>query len=87
VDFKQQYIEIAGRILAKGCNTDTNCSIVLCCIGAALGYSNTPYYFREKILKSDHKPAPNRPRDYWAGRVVDIVSRLLKEGPIFLDEE
>jgi len=46
VDPKQQYAEIAGRILSKGYNTDTNCSIVLGLIGGALGYDHTPYYFR-----------------------------------------
>ena len=51
-DAKQTFVEIAGRILSKGFNTDANCSIVLGVIGAALGFDNVPYYFREKILKA-----------------------------------
>ena len=50
-DAKQNFVEIAGRILSKGFNTDTNCSIVLGLVGASFGYNNIPSYFREKVLK------------------------------------
>ena len=86
-DAKQSFVEIAGKILSKGFNTDTNCSVTLGLVGAALGYNNIPSYFRDKVLKSDKKAAPKRSRDYCSGRVVEIVDKLLKEGPIFLDEE
>ena len=77
-DARQQFVEVAGRVLSKGFNTDTNCSIVLGLVGAALGYENIPYYFREKIIKSEKKAGLKRSRDYWTGGVIHIVENLLK---------
>ena len=68
-DVKQNFAEIAGRILSKGFNTDTNCSIVLGLVGAALGYNNIPNYFREKVLKQD-KNISKRSKNYRTGRVI-----------------
>ncbi len=73
------------RVLSRGFNTDTNCSIALGLVGAALGYNCTPNYMRDKILNGSKDASGKRSRDYWSGRVVDLVNNLLKEGPIFLD--
>ena len=50
-----------------------------------MGYDNTPYYFRDKVLKADQRVGARRTREYCSGKVVGLVERLLKEGPIFLD--
>ncbi len=47
---KRMFIESAVRVLSKGFNTDTNCSIVLGLIGAIVGYNNIPTYYRHKIF-------------------------------------
>ena len=73
--------------MSKGFNTDTNCSIVLGLIGAALGYDNIPCYFRDKVMKYEKRGLFKRSREYWTGNVVNLVDRLMKEGPIFLDWE
>lgn len=84
-DPKKQYVDAAVKVLSRGFNTDTNCSITLGLVGAALGYNNTPNYFRDKILSCERKKSGKRSRDYWSGGIVEMVNNLLKDGPIFLD--
>jgi hypothetical protein len=72
-DTKKQYLDAAIRVLSRGFNTDTNCSIVLSLVGAALGYDGIPHYFKDKVLKSAKENGTKRTRDYWSGRVVDLV--------------
>lgn len=80
-DPKKQFIQSAVRVLSKGYNTDTNCSISLGLVGAIIGYNNIPSYFRHKILNAEYKTGKNRGRDYNSQRVVDVVAELIKSGP------
>jgi hypothetical protein len=74
-------------VLFKGFNTDTNCSIVLGLVGAAIGYNNIPSFFKNKILNSDPNPSKKRrKRDYHSRRVVEVVDKLLNEGAVGIEE-
>lgn len=61
-DPKKQFIDAAIRILSRGFSTDTNCSIVLGVVGAALGYNSIPNYFRDKILNAEKGVGKRRTR-------------------------
>ena len=49
-------------ILEKGGDTEANCAIVMTLVGAVVGYSGIPGYFKQKIVNSRMKDSP-RPRD------------------------
>lgn len=55
------FIDTLIRILSKGGDTETNCSIVLTLVGAVIGYNGIPGYFKQKIINSRMKDSP-RPR-------------------------
>jgi len=75
VDLKKQFIESTVRVLSKGFNTDTNCSISLGLVGAVIGYNNIPSYFKHKIINSEYKVSKmNRGRDYNSQRVINVVN-------------
>jgi len=76
-----QFIEAAVRILSKGFNTDTNCSVALGLIGAVIGYNQIPSYFRSKIINSECSTAgKHRTRDYSCRKVVEVVNELVSHG-------
>jgi hypothetical protein len=74
---KKQFVESAVRVLSKGFNTDTNCSIVLGLVGAIIGYDHIPAFFRNKILNSSPLPSRQRKKNYHTRKVVEIVEGLL----------
>jgi hypothetical protein len=87
-DLKKSFIESTIRILSKGFNTDTNCSIVLGLIGAVVGYNNIPSYYRSKVLNGEYSAGGRvRNRDYSSKRVIDAVASLLKDGPSHLEND
>lgn len=45
------FIDCLLRVLNKGYNTDTNCSVVLGMVGAAMGYHEIPSYYKAKIIE------------------------------------
>ena len=87
-DLKKSFTESTIRILAKGFNTDTNCSIVLGLIGAVVGYNNIPSYYRSRVLNGEYSAGGRiRSRDYSSKRIIDAVANLLKDGPTHLGNE
>lgn len=56
------FVDSLVRILSKGGDTETNCSIVLTLVGAIVGYNGIPGYLKQKIVNSRMKDSP-RPRD------------------------
>lgn len=85
-DLKKAFIESTIRVLAKGFNTDTNCSIVLGLIGAVVGYNNIPSYYRSKVLNGEYSASGRkRNRDYSSKRIIETVATLLKDGPTHLE--
>ena len=72
---KEEFMEVGIRILSRGYNTDTNCSIALGMTGAALGISSIPDLFVSKVV------CCQAGKGCWKG---DIVSKLLREGPLLL---
>jgi hypothetical protein len=75
IDLKKQFIESTVRVLSKGFNTDTNCSISLGLVGAVIGYINIPSYFKNRIINSDYKVSKtNRGRDYNSARVINVIN-------------
>ena len=74
---KKQFIESILRVISKGFNTDTNCSIVLGLVGAVIGFNNIPSFFKNKILNSSPLPSKERVRTYPSRTVADVVDQLL----------
>lgn len=86
-DLKKYFIETAIRVLSKGFNADTNCSITLGVIGAVIGYSNIPSYFRSKVVNAESGCSFRvRKREYSSFKILDAVEKLLKMGPTQLAE-
>ena len=77
-DPRKQFIDSAVRTLSKGFNTDTNCSVVLGLVGSIIGYNNIPSYFVDKLLHAPQSRSKSHPTDYSSGRVVGLVSGLLR---------
>ena len=56
------FIETLIRVLEKGGDSEITCAVVMTIIGATVGYSAIPGYFKQKIVNSSLKDSP-RPRD------------------------
>lgn len=71
------FVDSLVRILSKGGDTETNCSIVLTLVGAIVGYNGIPGYLKQKIVNSRMKDSP-RPRDekYSTHKVIELVEGL-----------
>lgn len=75
------------RVLSKGFNTDTNCSIVLGLVGAIIGYNNIPSYFRSKVINAEGEGQRIRPKNFSSKRIVSVVAELIREGPNRLETD
>ena len=68
--------------LAKGGDTDANCSVVMGLVGSVVGYSMIPSYFKQKIVNS-RMTQSSRPREdeYMPYHIIEIVDNLMKCRP------
>ena len=56
------FIESLVRVLEKGGDSEITCSVVMTLIGATVGYTGIPGYFKQKIVNSSLRDSP-RPRE------------------------
>ena len=81
-DTKRQFVDAAVRLLSKGFNTDTNCSIGLGLLGAVVGYNGIPSYYRSKVLKAEYSGGNRvRSRTYHPNCIVDTIESLVRTAP------